>query len=297
MAWVWRWFYQPAPIGVFNGWLTALGFAQQPFLRSTTQALPAVLSSVVTIVLWKRFYDPTERGVLNVIVMHVPAVAYLILGALCLWVCVNFAGRLWVQDSRLASAAFAAAGIGLLLLAVDWARPILLPPGGSWSGAASRLFSVPSQPYRWLSDPSLAMVACVIPMVWAGVGPGCLIYLAALKGVSNEYYEAAEIDGAGFVDKVLFVVLPVLRPLILINFIGVFIGSWYGAESNILAMTGGAANTEVAGLHIFYKAFQALQFGPATAMAWVLAFMLIGFTAYQLRLISGLEFRSAGGAK
>jgi multiple sugar transport system permease protein len=43
MGWVWRWFYQPAPIGIINGVLGTLGFAQQPFLRSTTQALPVVL--------------------------------------------------------------------------------------------------------------------------------------------------------------------------------------------------------------------------------------------------------------
>jgi len=43
MAWVWRWLYQPAPVGLFNGLLSLVGIAQQPFLRSTTQALPAVL--------------------------------------------------------------------------------------------------------------------------------------------------------------------------------------------------------------------------------------------------------------
>ena len=43
MAWVWRWFYQPPPVGLLNAWLGALGFSVQPFLRSTTQALPAVL--------------------------------------------------------------------------------------------------------------------------------------------------------------------------------------------------------------------------------------------------------------
>jgi multiple sugar transport system permease protein len=43
MAWVWRWFYQPPPVGLFNGWLVALGLPQQPFLRSTAEALPAVL--------------------------------------------------------------------------------------------------------------------------------------------------------------------------------------------------------------------------------------------------------------
>ncbi|MDX2103810.1 MAG: sugar ABC transporter permease [Alphaproteobacteria bacterium] len=43
IAWVWRWFYQPVPVGLFNEVLTAVGLPQQPFLRSTTQALPAVL--------------------------------------------------------------------------------------------------------------------------------------------------------------------------------------------------------------------------------------------------------------
>ncbi len=47
MAWVWRWFYQPPPVGVFNGWLVWLGFSAQPFLRSTSQALPAVLAPAI----------------------------------------------------------------------------------------------------------------------------------------------------------------------------------------------------------------------------------------------------------
>jgi multiple sugar transport system permease protein len=47
MAWVWRWFYQPVPVGVFNGGLVALGLPQQPFLRSTEQALYAVLAPAI----------------------------------------------------------------------------------------------------------------------------------------------------------------------------------------------------------------------------------------------------------
>ena len=47
MAWVWRWFYQPPPIGLFNNLLNTVGFDTQPFLRSTVQALPAVLAPAV----------------------------------------------------------------------------------------------------------------------------------------------------------------------------------------------------------------------------------------------------------
>ena len=53
-------------------------------------------------------------------------------------------------------------------------------------------------------------------------------------------------------------------------------------------------SAEVVGLYIFKKAYIYLKFGPATAMAWVLAFMLIGFTIHQLRILSRLEFRTTG---
>ncbi|NLW81326.1 MAG: sugar ABC transporter permease, partial [Desulfovibrionales bacterium] len=137
---------------------------------------------------------------------------------------------------------------------------------------------------------------CVLPMVWAGMGPGCLIYLAALKGIADDFYEAADIDGATFIDKILFVVIPILKPLLVIQFVGMFIASWQNSPF-ILAMTGGSSNTTVAGLRIFYKAYMYLQFGPATAMAWILGFMLIGFTVYNLRILSRLEFKTTGDKK
>jgi multiple sugar transport system permease protein len=163
------------------------------------------------------------------------------------------------------------------------------------SALPARFLQTRPEPFRWLSDPDTSMLACVIPMVWAGMGPGCLIYLAALKGIPNDYYEAADIDGATFIDKLLFVVFPHLKFLIIINFVGAFIGSWYSATGNILVMTGGGAGTETAGLHIWYKAFTYLKFGPATAMAWMLGFILIGFTVHQLRMLSKVEFKAGGG--
>ena len=153
------------------------------------------------------------------------------------------------------------------------------------------LFATLPEPVRWLDDSRTALFSCVLPMLWAGMGPGCLIYLAALKGIPDDLYEAADIDGASFTDKILFVIVPTLRPLLIINFVGVFIAAWQ-AEANVLAMTAGGAGTEVAGLHIFYKAFIFLRLGPATAAAWVLGCLLVGFTLYQLRILSRVEFRA-----
>ena len=259
--------------------------------------LPAVITGLVTVLLWKLFYQPTETGALNRLLMGIPAIGFVGIGVLLLILGLAFAHRLWMQEMRLPAWGFVIAGSLFLLAWMDLAAPILHPAGEPFAATLAklggRLFQHMAEPSHWLSDPKSAMLSCVIPMVWAGMGPGCLIYLAALKGIPDDYYEAAEIDGAGFLDKILFVVFPWLRALIFINFVGVFIGSWYGAAGNILVMTGGASDTEVADLHIWYKAFTYLKFGPATAMAWVLGFMLIGFTVQQLRILSRVEFRAS----
>jgi multiple sugar transport system permease protein len=149
-------------------------------------------------------------------------------------------------------------------------------------------------PQMWLGDPKWAMIAIVAPAIWAAAGPGCIIYLAALKGIPGEMYEAADIDGAGVISKVFRITVPTLRPLIIINLIGATIGA-FQASSNILIMTGGGPlySTQTIGLEIFYNAFLYLKFGYATAAAWVMGTLLLGFTIYQLQIVKNLRFSAA----
>ncbi|MDD5687543.1 MAG: extracellular solute-binding protein [Elusimicrobia bacterium] len=188
--------------------------------------LPAVISGIVVILLWKSFYDPTPNGILNII--------------------------------------------------------LALISGGK------------ILPVKWLQDPNLAMLCVVIPIVWASVGPGCLIYLAALKTIPEDLYEAADIDGSNIWQKLWNVTIPTIRPLIIISFVGAFIGAFQSA-GYILIMTGGgpARATNVLDLEIFYNAFVYLKFGIATAMSWLLGFILIGFTVYQLRYLTKMQFKTA----
>ncbi len=158
-------------------------------------------------------------------------------------------------------------------------------------GAAS-LFGADMAPIDWLGNEFWAPICVVLPILWASTGMASLIYLAALKTVPDELYEAAEIDGAGLWQKIRHVTLPMLYPLIVINFVGAFIGTFHQMQ-NIFVMTGGAAGTRVLSLHIWYTAYADLKFGPATATAWVLGSMLIGFTVWQLRILRRVEFRRA----
>lgn len=154
-------------------------------------------------------------------------------------------------------------------------------------------FDIP--PQTFLEDPSLAMICIIIPGIWAHAGPGCLIYLAALKCIPEEQYEAADLDGAGFLHKFWHVLVPNLKALIMINFLGAFVGAFQASE-NIFVMTGGGPvnKTMTIGLDIWYHSFLYLNFGFATAEAWILGAMLIGFTVVQLQILSKVEFKRAG---
>ena len=104
----------------------------------------------------------------------------------------------------------------------------------------------------------------------------------------------ADIDGASTLQKVGRITLPYLKPLIIINFVGAFIGA-FQAMQQIFVMTGGgpARATHVIGLEIWYQAFMYLKFGYATAEAWLLGSLLIGFTVYQLQILKKVKFTTA----
>lgn len=157
-----------------------------------------------------------------------------------------------------------------------------------------KLHDTIAKPIDWLGDPKWTMIAVILPGVWAGAGMGSLIYQAALKSIPEDLYEAAEVDGATMWRKLWHITIPSLLPLLIINFVGAFIGT-FSSMGNIFAMTAGGPGNEtmVMSLAIWYEAFAYLKFGTATAMAWILGSILVGFTLMQLRILRRVEFRRA----
>lgn len=146
----------------------------------------------------------------------------------------------------------------------------------------------------WLGNPQLAMFSVVLPGIWAGAGAGSILYLAALKNISPERYEAADIDGANWWQKIRFITLPGLKPLILINLLGVFIAGFKAMENVFVLTQGGPLNaTRTIGLEVWQNAFMFLKFGYATAAAWVMGSILIGFTLIQIRSLLKMRFSTA----
>lgn len=265
--------------------------------------LPAVTTGLVTLFLWKNLlFDSQRTGILNIVILafnQLPlwAAAGLKMGALALlaYIAVMLVKQACLPYFSRRARWISGAGGGLLaLLALGYLLRIAAQEG--WAGLMVTFVSrFDFNAQLFLRDPKLALFWVIVPTIWAGAGPGCLIYLAALKGIPDEQYEAADLDGAGFWHKVFNVTYPNLKALIIINFIGAVIGG-FKESGNIFVMTGGGPvdATMTTGLYIWYNAFMFLNFGLSTAMAWIMGAILIGFTMTQLRILNKLQFKAAG---
>ena len=138
-------------------------------------------------------------------------------------------------------------------------------------------------PLKWLQQESLAKPALILMGLW-GAGAGMLIWLAGLKSIPEELYEAAAIDGAGPLRRFLYVTLPMLTPYIFFNLIMGTIGV-FQAFTQAYIMTEGGPNdaTLFYAYNLFNQAFRYLRMGYASALAWVLFAIIMALTLIQLK--------------
>lgn len=135
----------------------------------------------------------------------------------------------------------------------------------------------------WLQDPNWVMLAFVILTIW-GVGGSMIIFLAGLQGIPQIFYEAAEIDGAGRWQRLLYVTLPMMSPIIFFNLVIGFINSFQIFVSALLITNGGPQHaTLFLVLYVYRTAFQSQKMGYAAVLSWLLfgILMLLSFIVFR----------------
>ncbi|SDU80734.1 carbohydrate ABC transporter permease [Jiangella alkaliphila] len=139
-------------------------------------------------------------------------------------------------------------------------------------------------PYPWLESPDTAMLSLVLESTWAGMGGTVLIYLAAMVGIPQELYEAAEIDGANLWQRIWHVMLPQLRTVIALLLLWQLINTVQVFTEPYVFTGGGPQNaTTTVLLLIFRYGFQQGNYGQAAALAFLLALSLAVLSAVYLR--------------
>jgi multiple sugar transport system permease protein len=148
-----------------------------------------------------------------------------------------------------------------------------------------RVFGIEN--HNWLGSSSTAMFSLILMALLAGHGSNIIIYLAALLNVPVSFYEAADIEGATFFQKLRYIVIPMVKPTTLFLLVTGIISS-FQVFMNAYMMTGGGPNnnTTMVGLLIFNNAFRYSDYGLACAQAMILAIVIAGISILQFRLMS-----------
>ncbi len=146
----------------------------------------------------------------------------------------------------------------------------------------------------WIWTEEWALPGLIVVSLW-GVGSSMLIYLAGLRGVPVELYEAASLDGAGPARKFFRITLPMISPTLFYTLITGIIFS-YQVFLNAYILTNGGPNnaTLTMVLYVYRKAFQEFQMGYASAVAWVLFMIILLFTLLVFRSSSAWVYYEGG---
>ncbi|GBF73785.1 hypothetical protein PA598K_02105 [Paenibacillus sp. 598K] len=133
-------------------------------------------------------------------------------------------------------------------------------------------------PLNWLGDPDLALFTITLLPVWE-FGSSMVLFLAGLKQVPRELYEASTVDGAGKVRTFFSITLPLLTPIILFNLIMQTINAFQQFTAAFVITNGGPMKaTYLYGVMLYDNAFQFFRMGYASAQSWVLFLIILAFT-------------------
>lgn len=150
----------------------------------------------------------------------------------------------------------------------------------------------------WVGDPERTMPMLILLTVWQ-FGAPMVIFLAGLKQVPTELYEAAEVDGAGPIRKFWRITVPMLSPVLFFNLLLETIHAFQIFNSAFIISngTGGPArSTLFYTLYLYFRGFRDFQMGYASAMAWMLV-IVVGMVTLVLFRTSNAWVHYSGGSK
>ncbi|MBK5569799.1 sugar ABC transporter permease [Ensifer sp. SSB1] len=166
---------------------------------------------------------------------------------------------------------------GSVAVAVLWRQ--VFAGDGLLNQALNALFGFEGP--SWISNPSTSLYTLVLLAVWQ-FGSSMIIFLAGLRQIPQDMYEAASIDGAGKARQFFKITLPLLTPVIFFNAVILTIDAFKAFTSAFVISdgTGGPIDSTLFyTLYLYQEAFTNFRFGYASALAWVLVLIIAFFTA------------------
>jgi multiple sugar transport system permease protein len=158
---------------------------------------------------------------------------------------------------------------------------VLRPETGPLAGL---LAALGIQAPRWLGETRWALPALALINIWFNFGAQMVIYLAGIKGIPQELYEVAQIDGAGQWAKFRHITIPMLSATIFLNLVLGIIGAMQVFDIPYVMTRGGPNDsTRTYMLHLYNRGWVEIQMGSASAMGWILFLIIMAITLLVVR--------------
>lgn len=308
---LWKKLYSPYS-GPVNNVLTPLLDGVTTFVRSLPvgadtllQCICLLLAVALFLVMIQRLigqWGDAEAGISSIVL----SVLVIALPLLC--------GAMWMDSTLLSLALIVSILCGLIWLVRSMTVKARLEESATWAGFGTNFMlsafvmvlgfslvglslvassiqvmaSTPDglQPPNWLTDYHWAKPALIMMSLWAAVGSNNMIlYLAGLTGIPQDFYEAAEMDGAGPFAKFWYITWPQLAPVTFFIVVMSVIHGLQGGFEMARAMTNGgpAGATTTLSYFVYEEGFQTGRLGFASAVAWTLFFLVFVITIFNTR--------------
>jgi multiple sugar transport system permease protein len=141
---------------------------------------------------------------------------------------------------------------------------------------------------QWLNDPKYEILAVAIVDMWRAIGFHFLLLFTAIKGIPDEYYDAAKVDGANGWQIIRYITIPQLEPVLFLVVVNAFIGGlqsfdlpWLLSLSQAQAYGGVSHGMLFPVMTIYAQAWSALAFGQSAAYAVILGIIVLAITGIQ----------------
>lgn len=149
-----------------------------------------------------------------------------------------------------------------------------------------------AQPIVWFANADSAFWAVLISITWKVVGFGMVLFIAAIQSIDREILEAAVVDGAGYWRRVLLIIVPLSRRIILLATLVSAIGSMLAFDQFYIMTSGGPrGETFTAVYWIYQNSFVSFRLGYGAALSIVLTLIILAFSMLQIGLTARSEAR------
>jgi oligogalacturonide transport system permease protein len=148
---------------------------------------------------------------------------------------------------------------------------------------------------NWLGSPNMALFTISLLTVWQ-FGSSMVLFLAGLKQIPQELYEAGIVDGASQIRMFFTITIPMLTPIIFFNLIMQMVNSFQDFTGAFVITNGGPLNaTYLYALKLYDEAFNYYKMGYASALSWVLFIIILAFTALIFKSSNSWTHYEDGG--